>query len=127
MGHPNTSTNCATSGVRKVNFVAIPISDAFLADNPYYQKAVIPVSYYPGSTNKEDIESFGVRAGLVTSVKVSEEIVYTVTKEIFENFDSFKSHHPAYSSLSKKEMIRGNSAPLHPGALKYYREVGLLP
>lgn len=127
VGHPNTSSNEATSGSRKVHFVAIPVTDTFLADKPYYQKAVIPIVNYPGSANKENVESFGVKAGLITSAKTSEEIVYTVTKEIFENFEYFKKLNPVYSGLSKKEMIMGNSAPLHPGAVKYYQEIGFLP
>ncbi|MBU1232610.1 MAG: TAXI family TRAP transporter solute-binding subunit [Proteobacteria bacterium] len=127
VGHPNISSNEATSGSRKVTFVAIPVTDAFLADKPYYTKAVIPIANYPASTNKEEVESFGVKAGLVTSGKVSEEIVYTVTKQIFENFEFFKKLNPVYSYLSKEEMIKGNPAPLHPGALKYYQEIGLLP
>lgn len=91
VGHPNTSSNEATSGSRKVHFIAIPVTDTFLAEHPYYQKTVLPIKYYPGSANKEDVESFGVKAGLITSAKVSEEIVYTVTKEIFENFDYLKN------------------------------------
>lgn len=127
VGHPNNSTNNATSGSRKVNFVAIPTTDSFLADKPYYQKTLIPLSYYPAATNKKDVESFAVKASLVTSAKVSEDIVYTVTKELLENLENFKKNHSAYSNLTIKEMLKGNSAPFHPGALRYYREVGLLP
>ncbi|MBU0942977.1 MAG: TAXI family TRAP transporter solute-binding subunit [Proteobacteria bacterium] len=127
VGHPNNSSNKASSGSRKVNFVAIPTTDTFFTDKPYYEKAVIPIAHYPAATNTSDVESFAVKAGLVTSAKVSEEIVYAVTKAIFENFDYFKNYHPAYSGLSKKEMIKDNEAPLHPGALLYYRESGLLP
>ncbi len=127
VGHPNSASNDATSGSRKVRFVAIPSTDTFFGDKPYYQKAMIPVGFYPAAANTEDVESFGVKAGLVTTAKASEEIVYTVTKKIFENFEDFKLRHPAYSNLSKKEMIKGIFPPLHPGALKYYLEVGLLP
>ena len=45
----------------------------------------------------------------------------------FENFDSFRSQHPAFGPLEKKNMISdGLSAPLHPGAIKYYKEAGLM-
>jgi hypothetical protein len=61
----------------------------------------------------------------VTSIKVPENVVYAVTKEVFENFDDFKKLHPAYAGLTKKNMLEGLSAPIHPGAMKYYKEAGL--
>jgi hypothetical protein len=61
----------------------------------------------------------------VTSIKVPEKVVYAVVKEVFENFEDFKKLHPAYSGLTKQNMLEGLSAPFHPGALKYYKEVGL--
>ena len=76
---------------------------------------------------KKDVTTFGVKATVVTSANVSEELVYLVTKAVFENFDDFKKQHPAFSFLQKKDMIKdGLSAPLHPGAIKYYKEAGLL-
>ncbi len=84
------------------------------------------VGNYPGAANKEDVPSFGVKATFVTSAKVSETVVYNVVKEIFENFDDFKKLHPAYAVLTKENMLEGLSAPLHPGAEKYYKEAGLM-
>jgi uncharacterized protein len=56
---------------------------------------------------------------------VSDEVVYTVVKAVFDNFADFKKLHPAFSALKESEMINdGLSAPLHPGALKYYKERG---
>jgi TRAP-type uncharacterized transport system substrate-binding protein len=56
---------------------------------------------------------------------VSEDAVYTVVKAVFDNFDDFKALHPAFANLKESEMIKdGLSAPLHPGAEKYYRERG---
>ena len=82
---------------------------------------------YPGAANGDkDVETFGVKATLVTSADVSDEIVYAITKEVFENFDEFKKLHPAYQVLTKESMLQGLSAPLHPGAAKYYKEAGLL-
>ena len=44
-----------------------------------------------------------------------------------ENYESFKAQHPAFSFLKKEDMIKaGLSAPLHPGAIKYYKEAGLM-
>jgi TRAP transporter TAXI family solute receptor len=67
----------------------------------------------------------GVKATFVTSNKVDEKIVYAVTKVVFDNFEEFKSLHPAYKVLTKENMLQGLSAPIHQGALKYYKEVGL--
>jgi TRAP-type uncharacterized transport system substrate-binding protein len=55
-----------------------------------------------------------------------EPVVYAIVKEVFDNFDQFKQLHPAYGVLTKKKMLKGLTAPLHPGATKYYREVGLM-
>ena len=48
-----------------------------------------------------------------------------MTKEVFENFDKFKTLHPAYGGLTKGQMLEGLSAPVHPGAMNYYKEAGL--
>ena len=73
-----------------------------------------------------DAKTFGVKATFVTSAKVPDEVVYAIVKEVFDNFDEFKKLHPAYAVLTKKGMLEGLSAPLHPGALKYYKEAGLM-
>jgi TRAP transporter TAXI family solute receptor len=67
-----------------------------------------------------------VKATLITSAKVSDDIVYAITKEVFDNFDDFKKLHPAYATLTKEKMLQGLSAPIHPGAMKYYKETGLI-
>ena len=66
-------------------------------------------------------------ASVVTSAKVSDEMVYNVVRAVFENLDDFKKQHPAFANLDPKKMIKdGLSAPLHPGAVKYYKEKGLM-
>lgn len=125
VGHPNGSFKEATSGKRKVRFASITGIDKLLKKYPYYAKSVIPIKFYPGAVNDADIPTFGVKATLVTSSKVSKKVVYAITKEVFENFDYFKSLHPAYSVLTKKSMLDGLSAKIHPGAMKYYKEAGL--
>jgi len=126
VGHPSGAIKEATSGARKVRFASITDIDELLAKFPYYAKSVVPVAMYPGAQNDKDVETFGVKATLVTSAKVPDEVVYAITKEIFDNFDEFKKLHPAYSTLTKESMLEGLSAPIHPGAMKYYKEVGLI-
>jgi len=125
VGHPSGSIKEATAGARKVRFASITGIDSLLEKYPYYAKAFIPVKLYPGAENTENVDTFGVKATFVTSAKVSEDVVYAVTKEVFDNFDAFKKLHPAYAVLTKEGMLEGLSAPLHPGALKYYKEAGL--
>ncbi|MHC4464486.1 MAG: TAXI family TRAP transporter solute-binding subunit [Planctomycetota bacterium] len=127
VGHPNSNIKEATSGRIKVFIVPIagPGIDKMLKKYPYYAKSKIAHSFYPYAKNTEDIETIGVKATFVTSKNVDEGIVYAITKEVFDNFDDFKSLHPAYEVLTKKDMLKGLTAPIHKGALKYYREVGL--
>ena len=62
---------------------------------------------------------------MVTSTNVPNEVVYAVVKGVFDNFDEFKKLHPALANLKPENMIKdGNSAPIHEGALKYYKEKG---
>ncbi len=126
VGHPSGYYKEATSGVRKVKFIPITNIDGLLEKYPYYAQATTQVTtFYPGAANDSDVPTFGVKATFVTSIKVPEDVVYAVTKEVFENFEDFKKLHPAYSGLTKQDMLTGMSAPIHPGAMKYYKEAGL--
>lgn len=126
VGHPNGSIKEATSGARKVRIADITGIDALLAKYPYYAPAIIQISNYPGAVNDKDVQTFGVKATFVTSAKVPDNVVYAITKEVFDNFDEFKKLHPAYATLTKENMLQGLSAPIHPGAMKYYKEAGLM-
>lgn len=127
VGHPNGSLKEATAGKRKVHFVPIegPGIDKLVAKWPYYAKAYIPIKFYPMATNKGDVNTFAVKATFVTSAKVPDDVVYAITKEVFDNLEDFKKLHPAYGVLTKKTMLEALSAPIHPGAMKYYKEAGL--
>lgn len=126
VGHPSGAIKEATTTCDTVIVtVADPVIDKIVADNDYYKYTTIPAGMYKG--NDRDIKTFGVAATFVTSSKISEKVIYTVVKSVFENFDAFKKLHPAFANLTKQDMIsNGNSAPLHRGALKYYKEVGLI-
>ena len=123
VGHPSAlvQETLATCPSHLVNAEG-PAIDKLVAENSYYRKAVIPAGTY---NNKEDIRTFGVGATFVTSADVPEDVVYTVVKAVFDNFDTFKKLHPAFKNLKPEEMIRDSlSAPLHRGAVKYYKERG---
>ena len=102
-----------------------PEIDKLVAEKPYYRKAIIPGGMYPG--NPDDIQTFGVGATFVTSADVSEEAVYQVAKAVLGNLDEFRKLHPAFAHLKAQEMIHDSlSAPLHRGAIRAYKELGLM-
>ena len=126
VGHPSGSIKEATTTC-DTNLVNVtgPQVEKLVEENPYYRMATIPGGMY--RNNPEDTTTFGVGATFVSSTDVSEEVIYNVVKAVFENFDTFKKLHPAFQVLKKEEMVKeGLSAPLHPGAEKYYKEAGLL-
>ena len=127
VGHPaGTIQEATTSCDSKLIPVTGPEIDKLVEENAYYSKATIPGAMYTGSP--DDTDTFGVRATFVTSADVPEDVVYNVVKSVFDNFDRFKGLHPAFENLTPEEMVsQGLSAPLHPGAEKYYREQGWLP
>ena len=125
VGHPSalTQESLATCDAHLVHVEGEAV-DKLVADNSYYRTATIPAGMY---NNEEDIKTFGVGATFVTSADVPDDVVYVVVKAVFENFDDFKKLHPAFANLSEAEMISDSlSAPLHPGAEKYYKERGWL-
>ena len=93
-------------------------------DNPYYAFANIPAGTFYKSQSS-DATTFGVMATFVSSASVSDDIVYEVVRAVFENLDDFRKLHPAFTNLDPEQMIsNGLSAPLHDGAVKYYKEQG---
>lgn len=125
-GHPSGNlTEAATSCESKLVPVTGEAVEKLVNDNAYYRLATIPGGMYRGTD--EDVTTFGVGATLVTSASVSDAAVYALVSAIFNNFNDFRGFHPAFANLTKEEMVSaGLSAPLHPGALKYYREQGLV-
>ncbi|MEE8352315.1 MAG: TAXI family TRAP transporter solute-binding subunit [Rhodospirillales bacterium] len=126
VGHPSQSIKEATSSCDSLVIdVTGPAIDRLVGENDYYRHAFIPAGMYRGNLSKA--KTFGVSATLVTVASLPEELVYTAVKAVFSNFEAFKALHPAFKYLKKSEMIKnGLSAPLHPGAVKYYREAGLM-
>lgn len=125
VGHPNGSIKEATTTCSShVVPVEGPEVEAFMKKYPFYPKAVVPGDMYKGSS--KDIATFGPRATLLTSAKLSNEVAYEITKAVFESLDEFKKLHPALADLTPETMLSGNSVPYHPGAEKYFKEAGLI-
>lgn len=124
VGHPAGSIQEATTSC---DAVIVPVTgdavDSLTEQFPYYRKATIPGGLYRGTDS--DVETFGVGATVVTNAGVPEETVYTFVKSVFEDFDTFRELHPALANLEPEQMATESlSAPLHPGAEKYYKEKG---
>ena len=127
VGFPNGAMEQAATCAAKampINLTGGPVQ-GLIDGADYYAQAIIPKGTYTGQ--KKDVTTFGVKATVVTSNAIEEELVYLVVKAVFENFDDFKKQHPAFAPLKKEDMIAdGLSAPLHPGAIRYYKEAGLM-
>ena len=124
VGHPsaNIQDPTTTCGARLVPVTGAAV-DKLVAEKPYYAKATIPAAMYPN--NADATQTYGMLATVVTSAKVPADVVYQMVKSVFDNFDEFKKLHPALANLKPENMIKdGNTAPLHDGALRYYREKG---
>lgn len=124
VGHPNGALKeAAASCAAHLVPVTGPAIDKLIADNAYYAKATIPGGLYKGSD--KPVDTFGVYATLVSSTDVPADEVYAVVKAVFDNFDRFKRLHPAFANLKEADMIKNAlSAPLHEGAVRYYKERG---
>ncbi|WP_421726690.1 TAXI family TRAP transporter solute-binding subunit [Bauldia sp.] len=125
VGVPNAGVSVATDGCGAyiVDLGDDGVAKKLVDDNPYYGFTTIPAGTY--STTDKDVTTFGVLATFVTSEDVSEDVVYEVTRAVFENLDDFRGLHPAFANLEPETMItNGLSADLHPGAEKYYKEQG---
>lgn len=125
-GHPNGAIQEVTSTCEaKLIPVEGEAVDKLVEQYPFYTYATIPGGMYIG--NPDDVKTFGVKATFVSSEKVDEDVIYQVVKDVFDNFDSFKTLHPVFSTLDPALMVHdGNTAPLHKGAERYFREKGLL-
>ena len=127
VGHPNGKIKEATAGKRKTRIVSITDIEPLVKKFPYYSLTNIDMAQYPEATNaNEKVTTVGMLATFVTSAKVPDDVVYAITKEVFENLDEFKKLHPALEGLTRETMLEGLTAPIHPGALKYYKEAGLM-
>jgi len=126
VGHPAGMVKEATSTCEvKIADIHGPAADKLIKDNSFYRYASIPAGMY--TSNPEAVKTMGVGATFVSSSDVPESVIYEVVKAVFENFDDFKKLHPAFKNLKKSEMVSASlSAPLHDGAMKYYKEAGLI-
>ena len=125
VAHPNLAVEDATTSC---GAILVPVDGPEIgrleAENAYYVPFEIPAGTYPGQA--EGVPTFAMTAGLVTSSRTSPALVYEITRAVFEHLDAFRAAHPGFEGLEQALMVeKGMTAPLHEGALRYYREVGL--
>ena len=125
VGHPSQDIKLATYSVRGARLIPLVNIEKILATNLYYSKSFIPIELYPRADNKSDVETIGVKATFLTSAKVPDDIVYAVTKAVFDDLESLGQYDPVLKTFRKEIMLDGLTAPIHPGALRYYKEIGL--
>jgi TRAP transporter TAXI family solute receptor len=124
-GHPTANIKDAANSL-EISIVPIQGSaiEKLVAKYPYYAKGTISGTFYKGVM--KDVPSIGVKAVLVSSTALDEKAVYVVTKAILDNFESFKKLHPAYKTITKASLLDGLSVPQHKGAIKAFKEAGLI-
>ena len=109
-------------GARLVSITG-PAVDALVRNYPYFTYATIAGGIYPD--NPEPTKSFGVVASFVSSENVPNDVVYAMVSSVFEHFQEFKKMHPSFAYLEPMDMFNnGLTAPLHEGAVRYYKEKG---
>jgi len=122
--HPNDLIKAAFAGSRKVRFVPITKARKILLRFPYYVQTRIPVEFYPGAANRENVETIGYKISLVTSARVPNSLVSGILGGVFDNIERLRGLHPAYRSLTKEDMTEGMYRMIHRGALYYYMKNG---
>jgi len=125
VGVPNAAVAAVTEkcGARIIDFNNDLAKALVTPEHPYFSWTTIPKGTY--KTSGADVTTFGVMATVVTSSDVSADVVYQVVRAVMENIEEFRGFDPAFANLNPKDMIKnGLSAPLHEGAVRYYKEKG---
>ena len=108
----------------KIVVVPVPADVVAKVGDAAYQGAVIPANTYTGQT--QDVPTAAIPNFLVTHSGVSDELAYQMAKQMYENLDTLHAAHNAAKAIARDNAIKGMPVPLHPGAERYYKEVGLI-
>jgi len=123
--HPNTEIKFASFSVRGARLIPLENIESIVSRDSFYTRALISAGIYPNINNTADIETLGIGATLLASANTPEDVVYAITKATFESLDSLDQFGANFTALVEGKALEGLIYPIHPGALKYYREVGL--
>jgi TRAP transporter TAXI family solute receptor len=108
----------------KIVVVSIPADVVTKIGDPAYQPMTIPANTY--TNQSADVPSIAIKNFLVSHEGVSADAVYAMTKSLFDNLDTLVAAHSAGKGITKDGAITGTPVTFHPGAAKYYREIGLM-
>ena len=100
--------------------------DNLVAEYPFFYEHTIPAGTYRGQ--EQDYQGLDVGSmHLVASAAADEELVYQITKAIYENRRQVAQIHPAGNAINPENIVRDTGVEFHPGAVRYYREIGIWP
>jgi len=108
----------------KIVLIPVPADVIAKVGDAAYQPSMIPANTYGGQT--EAIPTAAITNFLVTHSGVSDDMAYRMTKAMYDNVETLYAAHNAAKAIKRENAIKGMPIPLHPGAEKYYREVGLI-
>jgi hypothetical protein len=123
-------TAAITQAASSLDLVFIPYDETAMeqiADRyPFFQRATIPAGTYRGLGR--DYEGLDVGSmHLIAATAAPEELIYRVTKDLYENRQRVVEKHPAGRAIQPQNVVRDTGIEFHPGAVRYYREIGLWP
>ncbi|MDO9074508.1 MAG: TAXI family TRAP transporter solute-binding subunit [Rubrivivax sp.] len=109
-----------------VKIVVIPVPADVVAKvgDAAYQASVIPANTYSGQA--VDVPTAAIPNFLITHSGVSDDIAYRMTKALYDNIETLYAAHNAAKAIKRENAVKGMPVPLHPGAERYYKEVGLI-
>ena len=101
-----------------------PNVDKLIAKYPFYAKQTVPGGTY--KNNDADVPTVSVMAMLAASAEIEENIVYSILKAVYSDLPQLKKAHAKFKNIEKEKGLMGMSVPLHPGAEKYFKEIGII-
>lgn len=123
-------TASITQAAATMDLTFIPFDDApkaaLIAEHLFFRPATIPAGTY----RNQDAPFEGLDVGsmhLITSVDEDEQRIYDVTKMLYEHRDEVTAKHPAGRAINPANVVRDTGTPFHPGAIRYFREIGIWP
>jgi TRAP transporter TAXI family solute receptor len=118
VGHPTMDIRFAVNSVPGARLVALDNISELLERHGYYSISTIPIGLYPGLANEGDVETVGIKTLFLTSAEAPDDVVYTLTRAVFEVIESLGEYDEVLKGVTSESMIQGSSAPLHRGAAR---------
>ena len=124
-GIPNAGImDVATQNTIRILNIPADVSAKLIQKYPFLTLTKIPANTYKGLS--EEVSTVAVNAVLVAGKNLKEEVAYNLTKTLLENLEELGAAHAKGKELSASYAVKGVSIPFHPGAVKYYKEKGLM-